>query len=66
MHVLIAMVLVRRVKCRCRGRQFAQQQSAAVLMNCVLQTCERLLTQTKAKKNTWCYAFTSEKFVRRK
>ena len=30
--------------------QFAQQQSAAVLMDRVLQTSERLLAQTKAKR----------------
>ena len=49
---MIAVVPVCRVKCRCRVRQFVQQQSATVLMDRVLQMRERLLTQTHRHTDT--------------
>ena len=63
---MIVMVPVHRVKCRCCVRQFAQQRSAAVLMDRVQQTCESLLTQTKAKRTRGAMRRTSKKFIRRK
>ena len=44
------MLPVRRVKCRCRLRQFPRPRNASVLMDRALQRCESLLTRTKTNR----------------